>query len=1114
MGYVGAFPSNASCGRRQTRFGVDLGDFNRARLSRGALLAGASFAAIASFAAPERVLAQCTGPDVTISTATQGPVYGNGAAISVTNSGTISGGLEGVYAQSCNITTFGNSGSVSAATGGIGVLNVGQSIGLLSNAAGGTIKGGNGVFSISGPAGGAAVSNLGTITTLANGGTISGGAGTFLSGAGGAGVSNAAGGTIGALSNAASATINGGSGGVGQIGGAGGTGVANAGTLTELVNSGTISGGDGGTGGIMFAFGGGGGAGGAGVSNAGAITTLTNSGSITGGHAGLGTLAGFQIGGAGVSNGGTITTLTNSGSINGGAGGSLGAGGAGAGVSNTGSITTLTNSGAIRGGHGGLGGIGGAGVANGSGITTLTNTGMISGGNGGLGGTGGSGYGTGGAGVANSGMIATLTNGSAIGGGNGGAGGFTGGRGGAGIANAGTIETLTNSGAIGGGNGGAGTSVAGGAGGAGVSNSGTITALNNSGTIRGGAGGGGPASGAAGDAIYSAGANASIGSITNTGQIIGNVEIDNQASVALRGGSNNTFGSWTGGTIVIGNGDLTFAGGNTALGDSIVVNGVAGALGTGTVYNNDPLMVTTPIMITGNFDQSRTGVLDLNLEPSNDLINVTGTANMAGNVFVNPVNPLAAPGFQIPGTHTPTILHAQGGVTNSGLTLTAFDTAVINYSLIYPDPQDIALKYGIDYSPAGLTQNQHSVGSVIDAIQTAQLSPAFRPIATNLFYLPNVPTLGAAYDSLSGEGASASEQTEFDATNMFLSTTNTQLQRWIQNTCGDDATGTTLYATPPGSLPTHKGEAAPPACASVRTWRIWGTGYGGTANWAGNGSVGSASVTGHASGFGAGLDYEINPNFLLGFAAGGGASSFFVQNRATSGTVDAYHAALYGAWRNLNFYASGILSYDWFNDDESRFASIPGVVLPASNFIGGPYVIPGFLEKPGGGFDADALSGYGEAGYNVRYGLLTATPFVGLEFASLRTGGFTESNQGLPSTISLSYAARTTTSLPSFLGLQLEGKGDLPNAMGLDLWARAAWKHEFDSTRSTESSFIAAPGFDFVVQGAQPPRDALVTSIGAKLSVTKNAAIFGTFESQFGSGSNSKAGTGGLVIAW
>jgi uncharacterized protein with beta-barrel porin domain len=340
------------------------------------------------------------------------------------------------------------------------------------------------------------------------------------------------------------------------------------------------------------------------------------------------------------------------------------------------------------------------------------------------------------------------------------------------------------------------------------------------------------------------------------------------------------------------------------------------------------------------------------------------------------------------------------------------------------------------------------------------------------------------------------------------------MQRWIQDACGDDPTGTTVYATPPRSSPTHKGEAATPACPGARTWRIWGTGYGGSANWTGDASVGSASVTGRVSGFGAGLDYQINPNFLLGFAAGGGASSFSVQDRATSGTVDAYHAALYGAWRNQNFYASGILSYDRFNDQESRFSSLPGVVLPASNFAGGPYLVPGFLEKPSGSFDANALSGYGEVGYNARYGLLTATPFVGLEFSSLRTSRFTENNQGLPSTIGLSYAARTATSLPSFVGLQLEGKGDLPNAMGLDLWARAAWKHESDPTRSTESAFIAAPGFDFVIQGAQPPRDAAVTSIGAKLKLTKNAAIFGTFESQFGAGANSIGGTGGITINW
>ena len=217
--------------------------------------------------------------------------------------------------------------------------------------------------------------------------------------------------------------------------------------------------------------------------------------------------------------------------------------------------------------------------------------------------------GAGGAGIHNSGTIATLTNIGQISGGHGGAviGSVTGGAGGAGIHNSGTIATLTNIGQISGGHGGAGVfGGAGGAGGTGVSNAGAIGPLVNGGTIEGGAGGAGATPGVPGDAIYSAGAGASIGPITNSGQIIGNVEIDNQASVTVTGGVGRTFGQWTGGTITIGNGNLTFAGGNSALGDNIVVDG-----GKGTVFNDDPLMIAAPQTITGNFDQSAAGVLGL-----------------------------------------------------------------------------------------------------------------------------------------------------------------------------------------------------------------------------------------------------------------------------------------------------------------------------------------------------------------------------------------------------------------------------------------------------------------------------------------------------------------------
>ena len=68
------------------------------------------------------------------------------------------------------------------------------------------------------------------------------------------------------------------------------------------------------------------------------------------------------------------------------------------------------------------------------------------------------------------------------------------------------------------------------------------TTLSNSGKISGGNGSGG-----AGDAIYSAGVNASIGSIVNIGSIVGNVEIDNQSNVTIFGvigGGGKVFGSW------------------------------------------------------------------------------------------------------------------------------------------------------------------------------------------------------------------------------------------------------------------------------------------------------------------------------------------------------------------------------------------------------------------------------------------------------------------------------------------------------------------------------------------------------------------------------------------
>ncbi len=292
--------------------------------------------------------------------------------------------------------------------------------------------------------------------------------------------------------------------------------------------------------------------------------------------------------GAGVYNAGTIGSLSNSGSVKGGGRGTDDEyGAAGAGVYNTGAITTLTNGGSIEGGvGGGNGNNGGDGVYNSGTIGSMTNSGSILGG--------------------------AATDSGAIG---------------DGLHNVGAITTLTNSGSLIGGSG----PFAGLYGGTGIYNSGTIGSLTNSGSIKGGAVNG---TGEVGDAIYSAGTGASIGTIANSGQIVGNVEIDNQANVTVIGGATAaTAGVWSGGTITVGAGNLTFASGYTKLTDNITVNG-----GAGTVYNgSDPLNIAAPITIHGNFDQGSDGELDFLLSGASTppKLDVTGTTLLGGLLVID-----------------------------------------------------------------------------------------------------------------------------------------------------------------------------------------------------------------------------------------------------------------------------------------------------------------------------------------------------------------------------------------------------------------------------------------------------------------------------------------------
>jgi uncharacterized protein with beta-barrel porin domain len=253
--------------------------------------------------------------------------------------------------------------------------------------------------------------------------------------------------------------------------------------------------------------------------------------------------------------------------------------------------------------------------------------------------------------------------------------------------------------------------------------------------------------------------------------------------------------------------------------------------------------------------------------------------------------------------------------------------------------------------------------------------------------------------------------------------------------------------------------------------------------------VGSATSAVNGGGFASGIDYQVNPAFIFGAAIGYGKESISAVDRATGGTNEGVHLAVYGAARGSNAYAIASLGGDYFTNKEGRSASIPGTVLPPLFGMQIP-PIPGFSERLIGGFNSYSVSGRFETGY--KYGLgggYNITPLAGASFSSLWMNGFAETNNGLPSTIGLSFAERNILSIPAFVGAQFDARQSLANGGSLQGWLRTEWVHEFEPHRTVNPSFLAAPGFGFVIEGAEAPTDLARITVGGKVALDKNVSV-------------------------
>ncbi len=517
--------------------------------------------------------------------------------------------------------------------------------------------------------------------------------------------------------------------------------------------------------------------------------------------------------------------------------------------------------------------------------------------------------------------------------------------------------------------------------------------------------------------------------------------------------------------VTVGNGGV-FGGTGTVNGNLTFKTGSAfeaqGSVSSSGVISNDKLTVNGNLLGAPGSAQV---LLDGTFLPGKKyvLMSISGTA----------VNPFAA--------------NADFTATNTLMTVISANVQVGSDPIVWVTPQS-------NFASLAQTPNQKAVSAAIDTADNAGTYGTNGAILLNTLINHNTnSTAPAAFNALGGEGLTGQQQTALNAGNLFVTTVLGQATFWSDDRSND------IFGLKDGGGSLKDGPGYDGAIAGKG--RIWASGFGQYGSLDGETSTGSASLTSRSSGVAGGIDYQATRNLLVGIAGGESSSSFSVDDRSTTGTVDGGHFGLYGVARSGGFYAAGTVDYARYDNTTSR----------TINYAGGVGI-----EQANARFSSDEWLARFEGGYKYSTGGLNVTPFAGFQFASLSNDAFSETSViigGGAGVAGLHVNAATIDSDKSFAGVQFDTKMPVYQGWLLTPYARFSWEHEFSPDRRDTASLLSLPA-TFTIDGASAAQDVARINAGFKLDISPNVGVFASFDGEFSGRGDTYAGTGGVKIRW
>lgn len=628
---------------------------------------------------------------------------------------------------------------------------------------------------------------------------------------------------------------------------------------------------------------------------------------------------------------------------------------------------------------------------------------------------------------------------------------------------------------------------------------GTLSAINNYGTIK-GAGFGTP--------VLVNWSPSTMGLLTNSGTIAGDITIFPGQGLEIAGGADDTIGVLTGagstpsalevGNITIQTGSLSFVSGNQLLNNNVKVQ--AGAV------NNERgnLFIANPIEIKGQYNQSADAALNLYVA-SNAVTNgvygqdrgygqlhVLGAATIAPSSTVN----LVSQGYAFAaGQRYVVVLATDGAHTNYNETTlhysaTSWNGLIKGTAVADNESQLLVVQLGPDQDNSnGGSEGNNPLPDIEDNNGGSEGNNPIPDIEDNNGGKKPLPTQPNATSSLAGlqkysgvkdagllnlynaslaigstaEANKAGEQLSpgqsLNARTAVSTTTFDML-----NVVGARVASVQLARNSGGQSGIAAGDAAADSA-------VWGQVFNG---WVNQGTTDKISgYKANYSGLVIGADRNITDEVLLGGAVSYTSTNVKGQDNASGSNayVNSWGLTAYASYKAQDWY-SGLyataVNQDYRTQRQIDFTGYSGIAN--GKFSGQQYALKG------------------EFGYPLALTQTTSlTPLATLSYSYMRQDGYTETNgNGAALRIERSHS----DTLKSGLGAKLETTQSTPWGDVVP-YIQVLWGHQYDNKATDVTASYAASVNDtrFVSQGSTPEKDSVDVNVGTTLLQSDTTSI-------------------------